>query len=226
MKTFIISIVILVCILGAAGYFAFATGERASYYEALQAETDTYIEAAFLPGAANNPIRGELNRMLGESLGEEVTDAQRLERARRGLVLIDELERQIDAIGETRGVLESRLATLDEELAYLPSFLSGERGDVRDHAMRLYVVADDIRGLSYRANYHTSQIFDRIIADGGALSPAHVEQLNEQIPQVEKQFNERSNLYTELENIESELDILFGNLRRDSTPWYAFSVFR
>ena len=225
MKRILIGIIVLSVILAIAAWFAFATGVRTQYYDALQEETDTYIEAAFLPGAANNPIRGELNRMLGESLSEEVTDAQRLERARRGLVLIDELELQIDVIGETKGTLEERLSTLESDLKYTPSFLTGERGEVRDHASRLYAIADDIRGLSYRANYHTAQIFNRIIADDGVLSPSHIEALNEQIPQVEEQFNERSNLYAELENRESELDILFASLK-NSTAWSPSALFR
>ena len=185
-------------------------------YEALERETDTYIAATFLPGADGNPVRNELNRMLGESLSDILSETERLERARRGLVLLDELERQIDAIGETKSSLDARLTALDEELAYIPSLLSGDRRRLREHVERLYVIADDIRGLSYRANYHTSQIFDRIITDGGVLTVEHITFLNGQIPQIETQFDERTNLYAELESIESALGILYKDLRASS----------
>jgi len=213
-------IIIVTCILvvSALGWWAMTSGVRSSarYYDALERETDTYISATFLPGADGNPVRNELNRMLGESLSDILSESERLERANRGLVLLDDLERQIDAIGETKSSLEARLSALDEELSYVPAFMSGDRGRIREHVSRLYVIADDIRGLSYRANYHTSQIFERIIDDGGTLTAEHVTFLNGQIPQIETQFDERTNLYAELESIESALGVLYKDLRASS----------
>ena len=217
MKKLII-LIVGISIIGAIAWWALMSGVRTSAhsYEALERETDTYIAATFLPGADGNPVRNELNRMLGESLSDILSETERLERARRGLVLLDELERQIDAIGETKSSLDARLTALDEELAYIPSLLSGDRRRLREHVERLYVIADDIRGLSYRANYHTSQIFDRIITDGGVLTVEHITFLNGQIPQIETQFDERTNLYAELESIESALGILYKDLRASS----------
>ena len=217
MKKLII-LIVGISIIGAIAWWALMSGVRTSAhsYEALERETDTYIAATFLPGADGNPVRNELNRMLGESLSDILSETERLERARRGLVLLDELERQIDAIGETKSSLDARLTALDEELAYIPSLLSGDRRRLREHVERLYVITDDIRGLSYRANYHTSQIFERIIDDGGTLTAEHVTFLNGQIPQIETQFDERTNLYAELESIESALGVLYKDLRASS----------
>jgi len=217
MKKLII-LIVGISIIGAIAWWALMSGVRTSAhsYEALERETDTYIAATFLPGADGNPVRNELNRMLGESLSDILSETERLERARRGLVLLDELERQIDAIGETKSSLDARLTALDEELAYIPSLLSGDRRRLREHVERLYVIADDIRGLSCRANYHTSQIFDRIITDGGVLTVEHITFLNGQIPQIETQFDERTNLYAELESIESALGILYKDLLASS----------
>lgn len=217
MKKLLAAIVCLSVALALAAWWLHGKGAvSARFYDELEDETDAYIAATFLPGAQNNPVRNELNRMLGESLSDVLSEGERIERARRGLLLIDELERQVDAIGETKDTLESRLLALESEFTNVPALFSGDRRALRERTERLYVIADDIRGLSYRANYHTSQIFERIIDDGGSLTPAHVMSLNEQIPQVEEQFDQRANLYAELESIESELDILYGDLRRSS----------
>lgn len=209
-------IVSMIAICGIVWWVASRSAVSAASYDALEAETDTYIAATFLPGAQNNPIRNELNRMLGESLSDLLSGPERLDRARRGLVLIDELERQVDAIGDTKDSLETRLTALEAELSHVPAFMSGDTGALREHTERLYVIADDIRGLSYRANFHTAEIFEQIIADDGALTAEHISLLNSQIPQVEEQFDTRTNLYAELESIESELGVLYGDLRRSA----------
>ncbi len=226
MRIFLAIGLVLLLLSGAGYWFVTKTEQDGRFYAQLKDETDTYIEAAYVPGAANNPVRGELNRMLGEVLSVEMGDADRLERAERGLFLLSELELQIDAIGATKDTLQTTLSGLENDLVFVPEALEGERGDIGDIMDRLYVIVDDIRGLSYRANYHTERIFERIVADSGSLTAEHVLDLNEEVPEVEKQFDRRSNLYTELEDLDKEIDALYTSLEQSSAHSRFLGIFR
>ncbi len=164
---------------------------------------DAHEDAAFLVGMAENPVRFELDRVLADVLMRPMEDAERRSLAVRGKELLKVLETQIDAIG----VKEEESARALDVLSSSPLALSDitNVGEVvRLGTIRAQLIAD-IRGLSYRANYHTAQIFDRILAEEGALSAEHVASLNDDLPQVEEQFDRRSNLYVELEGVSLDM---------------------
>ncbi len=173
-------------------YFAWKFTKSYDTYATL---SDIHVNAAFLPATNENPLRQELNRMLADVLAEQLPQSDRLERAERGLLLLNELEKQIDAIGDSGEAVSKALGEMEARAS------GSERREIVDLALERLRVIGDIRGLSYRASYHTAEIFNRVIADGGALTPEHVIELNNQIPLVEEQFDRRTGLYNELESI-------------------------
>ena len=169
--------------------------------------------AAYVPGVQDNPIRQQLNSVLTEVLADTVSPTQRLGRAQEGLLLLAESEQQINSIGELSDQITVALARMD--LAAKNASDLTKKGTMRRIVSlakdRLQIV-QDIRGLSYRANFETEKIFTRIIEDGGSLTSSHITELNRQVPEVEAQFNRRSNLYRDLETVYRELSESYASL--------------
>lgn len=173
----------------------------------------TLSDAAFLPGAAGNPVRAAANRALAEVLTGSITPAERIERSRDGQALLKEIEQEIDVIPEARAAADSareRLVSRRYSLGGLRHVGSLRQIDgIAEEQARL---VEDIRGLSYGANYHTDKIFARVVDDGGVLADSFVASLNDEIPQVEEQFNRRSNLYAELQQVDYRMETLLEGL--------------
>jgi hypothetical protein len=181
------------------GYYIFMSFRFSQSFGEYAALADEHSNAAFFVGALDNPMRQELNRILSEVLGRNMSAAERLQLAERGLALLDETEVQIDGLGTIADRVKKAIDALEAESAF------GSRRELISLARERLDVIADIRGLSYRANYHTAEIFRRIARDNGELTDAHVTELNGQLPMVEEQFNERSNLYNELEQLNAEI---------------------
>lgn len=170
-------------------------------------------QSTFLPGADDNEERSAANRALEEVLTGTLTDAERVKRSQDGLAVLKDLQKEIDSIGDARDAAEKARADLStHELSI---------ADVRYHndlvaldalAKEQLSIAEDIRGLSYGATYYTTQIFDKVLATHGALSGDFVTTLNSEIPEVEKQFDKRSNLYVELEGVDSRISHILADL--------------
>ncbi len=200
-----ISVLVLVvlCFLVYRFYFAY---QFTRSYDIFATLSEAHVLAAFLPATNENLLRQELNRMLSDVLAAELSDSERTLRAERGLVLLGELEKQIDAIGERGEAVSRELETLEARAS------GGERQEIVRLALERMRIIGDIRGLSYRANYHTADIFNRVLGDGGRLTPEHVKDLNTQIPVVEEQFDRRAGLYSELESVNKSIDRVINDL--------------
>jgi hypothetical protein len=180
--------------------------EVSSAYAAFLRAEERHLTSAVIPSIDQNPIRQELNQVLAEALSEGMAADARLLRAERGTQLLGDTERQIDMTMQTRDELILAIDTLRARTGLLGAILSSyDIPKVTALAEQQMVLVDDIRGLSYRANFHTGQIFERLIADRGILTPQHVISLNELIPKVEEQFDKRSNLYMELESLHDQV---------------------
>lgn len=196
--------VIALVLIGVAWHLSErALGRDASAFSSAQR---AYAQAAFLPGSSTNDERELLNRSLATVLANTATPAARLAAAQASDQLLHDIELEIHAIADARDAAASARATL---AARRHSFAAlryhAALGDVDALAARQSSIIEDIRGLSYAANYHTGQIFQHIRADKGVLTPAYTAFLNSEIPQMEQEFNKRSNLYLELESIDSQL---------------------
>lgn len=188
---------------GAYGYFWYRFDKAYRAYDALAKE---HASAAYFPGAPNNPLRQELDRALVTVLAEGAPPELRMEVARRASSLLLEYEATIDIIGEAG---ERATKALDAAESY--AWGADRKGLISKARERAEIIAD-IRGLSYRADYHTAEIFHQIVRDDGELTEEHVRALNSQIPAVEEQFNKRTNLYGELGRVDAEIAELYAGL--------------
>lgn len=176
-------------------------GEYAAYAELAKAQQD----AAYLPAAPNNPVRQQLNLVLSEALQSQTPSSKRLADAKLGRTLLAELEGQVDAIGSTSEKADASLAGL--QVRYLGSLATPSSvREIITLAKQRSALIEDIRGLSYRADFDTRKIFERIISDNGALTAAHIEELNGEVPEIETQFDRRSTLYGELGDLSARID--------------------
>ena len=187
-------------------YKFYFSWQFAQSYDTYATLSEAHVTAAFLPATNDNQLRQELNRMLADVLAAELPNTERLERAQRGLTVLGELEKQIDEIGVKGEAVSHALGEMEGRAT------GADRAEIVRLALERLRVIGDIRGLSYRASYHTAEIFNRVIADGGALTTAHVTELNSQIPLVEEQFDRRTGLYDELESIGGKIQRVHDEL--------------
>lgn len=196
----------LVMLFSFVAYKTYFSWQFSKSYETYETLSNAHVTAAFLPATNDNQLRQELNRMLSDVLAADLPSSDRLARAQRGLVLLGELEKQIDEIGVKGEAVSHALGEMEERAT------GADRAEIVRLALERLRVIGDIRGLSYRASYHTAEIFNRVIADGGTLTPEHVSELNSQIPLVEEQFDRRTGLYDELESISGNVERTYDDL--------------
>ncbi len=210
--TMIVSAVILLCVAGFA-YINFSASRFEKSFGAYDAAERAYEESAFKPGAEENPVRQQVNQLLAQVLQVEMSQGERIEMARQGIAHLDDIEDQIDDVKEKGDVVAPLLASV-EKGARSPGN-AAKRSDLLEIVKlgkRQAEIIADIRGLSYRADYYTTEIFERVIDDQGLITDDHKTYLNGQIPQLEEQFNKRSNLYRELADNRSKLNELATKL--------------
>ena len=162
--------------------------------------------AAYAPASPNNPVRQELNRNLGTVLGGNTSKTDRLELSKRGLTLIDESNHELDPIQDRGGRVDESIAAMEGQIGLLNGVSSrGALGRIVSLAKRRADMVSDIRALTVKANYETEKIFQRIIQEKGNLPPSFVNELNAEIPEVEEQYNKRTALYSELQEISDKI---------------------
>lgn len=209
--------ILLVLLVGCAVVLAIRFWAKRDFSYAYQAYTESatrHVSAAFIPAIAENPLRKELNIALSDVLGTTMSPEERLSRAREGLGLLKDAEAQIDLIGDAGALTEERIAEMEASMNLLGQLHRSQLRDIIQLARARFEIIADIRGLSYRANHHTEEIFDRVIEDQGILSPTHVADLNRLIPSVEAQFDTRSNLYDDLERLGRQLKSKYDEVPR------------
>lgn len=208
----LLSGVVLVLVLLAA--IAYQAERVLARHVAVYAQAQrTFADTAFSPGASGNVARDESNRLLSVVLSSSAVQADRLAAAKQGIELLHTLETEIDLIADARDEAEVARAQLWRD-RFLPVAVPWEKKLVALDALaeRQASTIADIRGLSYAANYRAAQIFEHVAADGGALTPEYIRSLNSGLPELEKAFDRRSNLYVELEKIDSDIAHLLAEL--------------
>ncbi len=202
----ILIIVFLIAVLGGAHLFAL---HRFKPSLALYASAGLrYVEAAVLPTHAENPLRIDLNRSLALSLDKEISSRERLEAAKSGLALLTLAEGDLDAVGTLGKDAAAALGEVEKRISPLLFFSWDDARELLGLARERELRITDIRALSYRANFEMKKIFDRIIAENGVLSDAHITTLNTLLPEVEAQSDERAGLYRELAATNALIDEL------------------
>ncbi len=172
-----------------------------SAYDRYQEKAKIQEDAAYLPGTTGNPLRQQLNQTLSEVLTKETSTERRLFLAHQGLSTIDQANREVDIIGTTGTDVSDTVAMMTAAANSVGNLYGrGTMVELIALAKEQMDIIENIRGLSYRANFETAEIFKRIIVDHGTLTAGYTTELNNQIPKVEEQFNSRENYYVALES--------------------------
>lgn len=198
-------IIAAVALLGVLGvgvwwYSAYALERFTRSYSIYKEKAGIQQNAAFIPGAAENPLRDQLNKTLTAVLTPGTTAKDRIGLAHDGLNLIIQSNTEVDAIGDAAREVEVA-ANAMADAANSPGNIFRKKamlGIVALAKQELYTI-QDIRGLSYRANFDTAEVFNRLITDEGALTDAYIRDLNTQLPAAENAFIKRQNSYMDLE---------------------------
>lgn len=194
---------VIICACVAAAWFVFSSQSTAEALDVYREKSQLYLQAAYLPGVPENPVRERLNTILSSVLVRPLTPDERRALAEEGLRTLKEVETQIDAIGDAGERVQIAISYLEKEEGIIPN---EKRKTLIAAAKEEVAIIADIRGLSYRANFHTAEIFNRILLDNGVLTGAYSDSLNRELPLVEEQFNTRAALYTKLKDVRSRVD--------------------
>lgn len=206
-------LVLVLCLAGLWGYGWYERGQFARAYSIYIEKATVEQNAAFVPGAAQNPLRGQLNQTLERLLAPGTTAKDRLDLAHQGLDLVIESNAQVDAIGLTAPDVDAAANDL-EKAANNPGNILKKAGMMAIVAIarqQLYTI-EDIRGLSYRANFETAEVFNRLITDDGALTASYTKDLNDLLPEAEANFNKKQNAYADLEKQMYDIEQAYGTL--------------
>jgi hypothetical protein len=174
-------------------------------YEVYAFLAKTHQDKAYIPGAPNNPVRIELNQVLSDVLGTPMSTKDRLASSKKGLLLVEELDKQIEDISKAGDAADIAIAKMQIDM--LDAFSISQRArELVALAKKRAAIISDIRAYSYRADFEVEKIFNHIIADGGRLRDAYILELNAAIPALEVQFDSRQNLYNDLQAIDREIE--------------------
>jgi hypothetical protein len=181
-------------------YSSYSRDQFGREYSRYSLAASVQQNAAFVPGAEANPLRQSLNQMLGLLLAKETKPPQRLILAREGLGLIAQMNKEIDAIGDTAPSVTESIARMQSEASSPGNIFRRKKAeDLVMLAHNQQALIQDIRGLSYRADFEITQICNHLISEKGVLTNQYTTELNDAIPATEAQFNKRQNTYNDLE---------------------------
>ena len=205
---------LLVCAIG-VGVFLYgnrATDQTFSTDYAIYADIAAQADnAAYVPGAQSNPVRVALDQALTQILEGTISDSERLTLANEGLTLVQQSEDQIGDISSTSAKVDVAIAKMQVDVlnGFAPS---AKVAQIIALAKERQSITSDIRAYSYKADFETSQIFTTIVADKGELTDAYITELNAEIPDVETEFDKRSDLYDQLFTTAQQIGDLYASV--------------
>ncbi len=204
--------IVLVCAFFIALYL-YANWQSNKTFDAEYAVYNTFAgqtdNTAYIPGAQTNPVRIALDQDLTLVLNQSVTAPLRLKAAAQGLVDLKNSESQIEAISSTTDKVDAQIAKMQIDSLKNPASSNRARSIIALAKDRSSIISN-IRAYSYRSDFEIGQIFNTIITDKGVLTSAYVASLNGEIPQVETEFDQRSNLYAELQTTAQKIATIYA----------------
>jgi hypothetical protein len=210
----IVVVFIVVCMALIAQHVVRSDAAFSHAYLEYAAAADDADTASYVPTATNNPVRVELNMALTTALGNSLPAAKRLAQAERGLELLKASKVQIDDIGVKNDAVASAIKKMEESLA--PGDAIFQRGDPQKiiaFAKERAAATNDIRALSYKADFETTKIFQHLVSTKGELTDSYVRELNSTIPAEEEDFNKRQNRYSDLQTLLGEIQAAYADFR-------------
>jgi hypothetical protein len=214
-KISVTAIAIFVVLVLLAWHIRVSTDRFAQAYRNYAVVANISDIGALVPGAANNPVRLQINDALNRALADKMGDQQRLDLAKKGLNLMQYSKGQIDAITPKLDATDASEKDMASSVDFVTSiFANGLPQKIIALSKERAGAISDIRAYSYRADFETQKIFEHIIGDNGALPSSYVEELNSEIPAAEQDFNSRQNRYYDLQNISDEIDQNFAEFAK------------
>ena len=213
--------IILAALLGGGGVylwhyyggFANEQSQALSFIDAYgsYAETADRVETlVHMPGVEGNDDRAELFRLLTTILTESLTPTRREELARLAFNNLTALKKEIDGAQTAQAQLYERLQDLDTaSRAFSSIVLQQKVGEVVTLARKRAELTARITAVLSEINDHTYAIVTRILADGGELTPEHVQSINTTTDFAEERSETLANLYSELVQKHTELETRF-----------------
>lgn len=204
-------VVVIMCVMGAlAHHVAKANATFSHAYLVYAAAADDADMAVYVPTANNNPVRAELNTILIQILGNKMPDAERLAKARQGLELLRVSQTQIDQITPKLDAARTAIEGMEKSLSPVDAiFQRGDPQKIIASAKDRAEATSDIRALSYRANLEMQKIFQHFVDAKGTLANSYVNQLNNDLPAIEDEFNRRQNRYRDLQTDFDEIRMAY-----------------
>jgi hypothetical protein len=186
-----------------ASEIAYAYNAFEEAYVRYNTETQAQDQAAFRPGSASSPARQELNSILMQTLSPHTSSSTRLELASRGLVVLNTIDKEINLIGvRTPSVLATISEMVEHQMGFVPgSDLHSYAEDLIGYATSKQDLIETVVDTTTEMNLSAQIIFDRIIHDDGALTEAHILELNEQVDGTEILFDRLSRSYMQIQEL-------------------------
>jgi len=164
-----------------------------------------------LPGTENNVDRSELLSLLNSILTEDMEPERRESLARLAYSNLDSLKDEIEAAKVAQEDLYSVLQDLDSAVGTFKSMeLQGKAGEIVLLSRKRAEVSARIASALSETNEHTHAIITRILSEKGALSHAHIVEINSATESAEDRFVMLESLYSELMRMKAEVDTLFA----------------
>jgi len=211
--------IVVVGIFAALALFAYhihvSTDKFAQAYRDYAVAANISDLGALVPGAANNPVRMQINDILTQVLANKMSDAQRLALSKQGLNLLTYSKNQIDAMTPKSDASDAAEKKMEDSTDFITStFSNGLPQKIITLAKERHAAISDIRAYSYRADADTQRIFEHIVNDNGALPDSYIQELNNDEPAEEAQFSDRQNRYYDLQNISGEIQQGFADFSK------------
>ena len=213
-KSFVLwTIAFLICVSVFMAYATYCRQQFEKKFEVYQNVAALQQNAAFVPGASSNPLRADLNQILARVLTKNTTAHDRLQLSAQGFDLIQKMNKEVDVMGDSAKPVTEAIGQLKVTMQNPGNSL--HRGDMNrliSLAEKQVATIEDIRGLSYRADFEMTQIFKHLTDDHGELSNTYTKELNDQLPAIEEEFNKRENSYADLESSMAQVQQLYAKI--------------
>ena len=199
-------IIFMACVLLILSFFLFFTSQKEifpSFTKACQIHTHAlqqHYTTVLLPGSGNNLSRQTLNANLQKILTSDMSNDTRLVLAQESLASSKELSDQIVSIAKHTRTLETSLKELSLLLKIntIPRNTRSLIEEIVFDTEKYLELTATIEKLLFTIHNQSHSIFIRIIREKGDLSPSHIEDLNENIPLAEHNFDQLSSSYKDI----------------------------
>ena len=219
MKWIVLGIIVLGSIAGGIWYFfsmsqPLETRERGALtqtHSVYERESIRQTEILAKPGSGSNINRANLHMLLSQMLTADLTDDERKTLAEQARGQAEKLRTDID---RTKGVHTSVVRAIEsiQDVSIASRAYSKKQESLISLMMQKQVTAESITTTLYAINDQTEGIITRILDEEGALTPEHIQYINEETSDAETRHDQLTQLYHEYESLGDEVESMYTSL--------------